>query len=51
MTPETILTNALLVLPDEVIAGTVVIRGGTHRARCSPAAATLPGAQTSTATT
>ncbi|WP_372619313.1 alpha-D-ribose 1-methylphosphonate 5-triphosphate diphosphatase [Falsiroseomonas sp.] len=28
MTPETILTNALLVLPDEVLPGSVVIRGG-----------------------
>ncbi|WP_270934257.1 alpha-D-ribose 1-methylphosphonate 5-triphosphate diphosphatase [Falsiroseomonas oryzae] len=27
MTPEIILTNALLVLPEEVVAGTVVIRG------------------------
>jgi alpha-D-ribose 1-methylphosphonate 5-triphosphate diphosphatase len=27
MTTETILTNALLVLPDEVLAGTVVLRG------------------------
>jgi alpha-D-ribose 1-methylphosphonate 5-triphosphate diphosphatase len=29
MTPETILTNALLVLPAEVVLGTVVIRGET----------------------
>lgn len=28
MTQETILTNALLVLPEEVLPGTVVIRGG-----------------------
>jgi alpha-D-ribose 1-methylphosphonate 5-triphosphate diphosphatase len=27
MTPETILTNALLVLPAEVLPGTVLIRG------------------------
>lgn len=29
MSPEIILTNALLVLPEEVLAGTVVIRDGT----------------------
>ena len=29
MTTETILTNAILVLPDEVLAGTVVMRGAT----------------------
>ena len=28
MTAETILTNALLVLPDAVIDGTVVLAGG-----------------------
>lgn len=29
MTAETILTNAILVLPEEAVAGTLVIRGGT----------------------
>ena len=38
MTDETILTNAILVLPDATLHGTLVMRGGTHRRRCSPAA-------------
>ena len=29
MTPETVLTNAILVLPDEVVSGTIVVRGRT----------------------
>ena len=29
MNPETIFTNAVLVLPDEVLAGTLVMRGDT----------------------
>ena len=29
MTPETIFTNAVLVLPDAVVIGTLVIRGGS----------------------
>jgi alpha-D-ribose 1-methylphosphonate 5-triphosphate diphosphatase len=44
MTPETVLTNALLVLPGEVIAGTVVIRGA-HIADVQPGRSHLPGAQ------
>ena len=34
MTDETILTNAILVLPDATLHGTLVVRGGAHR-RCA----------------
>jgi alpha-D-ribose 1-methylphosphonate 5-triphosphate diphosphatase len=44
MTPEIVLTNALLVLPEEVIAGTVVIRGACI-ADVQPGRSQLPGAQ------
>ncbi len=41
--PETILTNARLVLPDAVIAGTLVLRGGTI-AEVQPGRSHLPAA-------
>jgi alpha-D-ribose 1-methylphosphonate 5-triphosphate diphosphatase len=44
MTPETILTNALLVLPEEVLPGTVVIRGA-QIAEVQPGRSHLAGAQ------
>jgi alpha-D-ribose 1-methylphosphonate 5-triphosphate diphosphatase len=44
MTPETILTNALLVLPDEVLPGTVVIRGAAI-AEVQPGRSHLAAAQ------
>ncbi|MGG5808214.1 alpha-D-ribose 1-methylphosphonate 5-triphosphate diphosphatase [Falsiroseomonas sp. CW058] len=44
MTPETILTNALLVLPGEVVAGTVVLRGAAI-AEVQPGRSHLPGAE------
>ena len=43
MTPETILTNALLVLPDRVVPGTVVLRG-TVIAAVPTGRSHLPGA-------
>lgn len=43
MTPETILTNALLVLPDRVVPGTVVLRG-TVIAEVQTGRSHLPGA-------
>ncbi|MFC7551935.1 hypothetical protein ACFQU7_06030 [Pseudoroseomonas wenyumeiae] len=50
MTAETILTNALLVLPEEVLPGTLVVREDASR-RCSPAAAMRPAPSTWMATT
>jgi alpha-D-ribose 1-methylphosphonate 5-triphosphate diphosphatase len=44
MSPETILTNALLVLPEEVLAGTVLIRGATI-AEIQPGRSQLAAAQ------
>lgn len=44
MSPETILTNALLVLPEEVLPGTVVIRGATI-AEIQPGRSHLAAAQ------
>jgi alpha-D-ribose 1-methylphosphonate 5-triphosphate diphosphatase len=44
MSPETILTNALLVLPEEVLPGTVVIRGATI-AEVQPGRSHLAAAQ------
>jgi alpha-D-ribose 1-methylphosphonate 5-triphosphate diphosphatase len=44
MTPDTILTNAQLVLPDEVIHGTVVIRG-ERIVEVQPGRSHLPAAQ------
>jgi alpha-D-ribose 1-methylphosphonate 5-triphosphate diphosphatase len=44
MSPETVLTNALLVLPDEVLPGTVVIRG-ERIAEVQPGRSHLAGAQ------
>ncbi|SDC37476.1 alpha-D-ribose 1-methylphosphonate 5-triphosphate diphosphatase [Belnapia rosea] len=41
--PETILTNALLVLPEDVVPGTLVIRDGLI-AELQPGRSTLPGA-------
>lgn len=43
MTPETILTNALLVLPDEVLRGTLVLRDG-RIAEVQPGRSSQPGA-------
>lgn len=43
MTIETVLTNALLVLPDRVVPGTVVLRG-TVIAEVQPGRSHLPGA-------
>jgi alpha-D-ribose 1-methylphosphonate 5-triphosphate diphosphatase len=43
MSPETILTNAILVLPDELIDGTLVVRDGTI-ADISPGRSDLPAA-------
>ena len=43
MTPETILTNARLVLPDAVIDGTLVLQGSTIR-EVAPGRSALPGA-------
>jgi alpha-D-ribose 1-methylphosphonate 5-triphosphate diphosphatase len=43
MTPETILTNAILVLPDETLHGTVVVRGQAI-ADVQPGRSHLPGA-------
>ncbi|MFC7693524.1 hypothetical protein ACFQY5_32285 [Paeniroseomonas aquatica] len=40
---ETILTNAMLVLPDAVVAGTIVIRDGLI-AEVQPGRSSLPGA-------
>lgn len=44
MTQETVLTNAILVLPDETIAGTLVLRGETIAA-VEPGRAHTPGAR------
>lgn len=44
MSPETILTNALLVLPEEVVPGTIVIRGATI-AEVQPGRSHLAAAQ------
>jgi alpha-D-ribose 1-methylphosphonate 5-triphosphate diphosphatase len=44
MIPETILTNALLVLPEEVLPGTLVIRGG-RIADIQPGRSHAPGAR------
>jgi len=44
MTPEMILTNALLVLPEEVLPGTVVIRGA-RIAEVQPGRSHVAGAQ------
>jgi alpha-D-ribose 1-methylphosphonate 5-triphosphate diphosphatase len=44
MTQETILTNALLVLPDEVVAGTIVLRGDTI-AEVQPGRSHVAGAE------
>ena len=44
MWPETILTNALLVLPGEAIAGTVALRGA-RIAEVQPGRSHLPGAE------
>ncbi|SDB70576.1 alpha-D-ribose 1-methylphosphonate 5-triphosphate diphosphatase [Belnapia rosea] len=41
--PETILTNALLVLPEDVVPGTLVMRDGLI-AELQPGRSTLPGA-------
>ncbi|MBN8908979.1 MAG: alpha-D-ribose 1-methylphosphonate 5-triphosphate diphosphatase, partial [Rhodospirillales bacterium] len=43
MTHETVLTNAILVLPEEAIAGTLVVRGDTIAA-VEPGRAQIPGA-------
>jgi alpha-D-ribose 1-methylphosphonate 5-triphosphate diphosphatase len=43
MTAETILTNALLVLPEEVVPGTVVLRAG-RIADVQPGRSNVPGA-------
>lgn len=43
MTPETVLSNALLVLPDQTVQGTVVIRGQTI-AEVQPGRSHLPAA-------
>jgi alpha-D-ribose 1-methylphosphonate 5-triphosphate diphosphatase len=43
MSPETILTNALLVLPGEVLPGTLVLRGG-RIAELQPGRSRLPAA-------
>ncbi len=43
MTPETILTNAVLVLPDETLAGTLVLHGTTIAA-VQPGRSSAPGA-------
>ncbi len=43
MTPETIFTNAVLVLPDEILAGTLVMRGGTI-SEIGPGRSSAPGA-------
>lgn len=44
MTAETILTNAILVLPEEVLPGTLVIRGG-RIAEIQPGRSHLPAAR------
>ena len=43
MSPETILTNAILVLPDATVAGTIVLSGATIVA-IEPARSNAPGA-------
>ncbi len=43
MNDETVITNAVLVLPDEVLHGTLVLRGGVI-ADVQPGASGLPGA-------
>ena len=50
MTDETILTNAILVLPDATLHGTLVVRGGASP-MCSPAAPPRCRRATWTATT
>ena len=45
-----ILTNALLVLPDAVVLGSVVVRDGCV-VEVQPGRSHAPGAKTSTATT
>lgn len=44
MTPETILTGAMLVLPDETLAGTLIIRDG-RIAEIQPGTSAAPGAE------
>src|SRR3954452_21739619 len=43
MSAETVLTNATLILPREVLSGTIVLRGSTI-AEVQPGRAQLPGA-------
>ena len=50
MTDETILTNAILVLPEATLHGTLVVRGGGSP-MCSLAAPPRSPPATSTATT